>query len=115
MFQVLKLAVLSIGAGHGSEEPVPPDRGLPEGAARQGAWLPTSRSSCSAAALDRFAVLPTVTLCAAQLMIPRGTPEGKLLRKAGIMSIVERGGPVAPDDPITVTLPPEPHQRLAVV
>jgi len=50
-----------------------------------------------------------------QLMIPRGTPEGKLLRKAGIMSIVEKGGPVSPDDPITVMLPPEPHQRLVVV
>ena len=53
--------------------------------------------------------------CALQLMIPRGTPEGKLLRKAGIMSIVEKGGPVLPDDPITVMLPPEPHQKLVVV
>jgi hypothetical protein len=48
-------------------------------------------------------------------MVPRGTPDGKLLRKSGIMSVVESGGPVYPDDPITVMLPPEPHQRLTVV
>jgi len=38
--------------------------------------------------------------------------EGRLVRKAGIMGIVLSGGDVRPDDPITTTLPPEPHRRL---
>ena len=43
------------------------------------------------------------------------SPEGKLIRKTGVMSIVERGGPVAVDDDITVTLPPPPYRELDVV
>lgn len=38
--------------------------------------------------------------------------EGNLVRKAGIMGIVRRGGVIAAGDPISVTLPPEPHARL---
>ena len=37
---------------------------------------------------------------------------GGLVRKAGVMAIVLRSGRVEADDLITVTLPPEPHQRL---
>lgn len=40
---------------------------------------------------------------------------GKLVRKAGIMSIVVTGGEVRPGDPITVELPPEPHAPLEPV
>jgi MOSC domain-containing protein YiiM len=40
------------------------------------------------------------------------TPEGKLVRKAGVMGIVIAGGTVAPGDQITVTLPAEPHRAL---
>lgn len=40
---------------------------------------------------------------------------GKLIRKAGIMAIVLTDGEVRPGDPITVELPPEPHQPLAPV
>jgi MOSC domain-containing protein YiiM len=40
---------------------------------------------------------------------------GKLVRKAGIMSIVLAGGEVRPGDAIRVELPPEPHQSLAPV
>jgi MOSC domain-containing protein YiiM len=39
-------------------------------------------------------------------------PEGKLVRKAGVMSIVLAGGPVRPGDEIRVTLPAQPHQPL---
>ncbi len=38
--------------------------------------------------------------------------EGTIIRKAGVMSIVLTGGIVRPGDPISVTLPPEPHQPL---
>ena len=38
--------------------------------------------------------------------------DGSLIRKAGIMSIVRTGGEIRPGDPITVTLPAEPHERL---
>ncbi len=41
--------------------------------------------------------------------------QGRLIRKAGIMSIVLTGGEVRPGDPIAVVLPPEPHQPLEVV
>jgi MOSC domain-containing protein YiiM len=41
--------------------------------------------------------------------------DGNLLRKSGIMAIVQRGGLVRPGDPIRVELPPEPHRRLAPV
>ncbi len=40
---------------------------------------------------------------------------GELVRKAGVMGVVVRGGVVHSGDKITVTLPPEPHQRLARV
>ncbi|MFF1556693.1 MOSC domain-containing protein [Streptomyces sp. NPDC058279] len=38
--------------------------------------------------------------------------EGRPVLKAGIMSVVRRGGTVRPGDPITVTLPAPPHVRL---
>ena len=41
--------------------------------------------------------------------------EGKLIRKAGIMAIVTRGGIVTPDDPITIDLPTPPHYPLETV
>jgi MOSC domain-containing protein YiiM len=41
--------------------------------------------------------------------------EGRLVRKAGIMAIVLKGGEVRPGDPICVELPPLPHQPLEVV
>jgi MOSC domain-containing protein YiiM len=37
---------------------------------------------------------------------------GKLIRKAGIMSIVLAGGDVRPGDTIGIELPPEPHRVL---
>jgi MOSC domain-containing protein YiiM len=37
---------------------------------------------------------------------------GKLMRKAGIMSVVLESGPVHPGDCIGVELPPAPHIRL---
>ena len=37
---------------------------------------------------------------------------GKLIRKAGVMGIVNVGGDVKPGDLIQVVLPPEPHQTL---
>ncbi|MBA2557427.1 MAG: MOSC domain-containing protein [Chloroflexi bacterium] len=41
--------------------------------------------------------------------------DGKLVRKAGVMSIVIVGGEIRPGDPIEVELPPEPHQPLEPV
>jgi MOSC domain-containing protein YiiM len=41
--------------------------------------------------------------------------EGRLVRKAGVMGIVESSGAVRPGDPIRVELPPEPHVALAPV
>lgn len=41
--------------------------------------------------------------------------QGKLVRKAGVMSIVLAGGEVRPGDAIRVTLPPRPHRPLAPV
>ncbi|CAN1528563.1 hypothetical protein MCEMSEM23_01314 [Rhabdaerophilaceae bacterium] len=38
--------------------------------------------------------------------------DGGLVRKAGIMSIVRRGGAVRTGDAIRITLPPEPHEAL---
>jgi MOSC domain-containing protein YiiM len=38
---------------------------------------------------------------------------GDLVRKAGIMAVVLRGGEVRPNDPIRVELPPQPHCPLA--
>lgn len=40
---------------------------------------------------------------------------GDLIRKAGIMGVVLKGGDVHPNDPIRVELPPEPHRRLGPV
>jgi MOSC domain-containing protein YiiM len=40
------------------------------------------------------------------------TPDGKLVRKAGVMGIVVAGGVVQPGDAITVKLPAEPHRAL---
>jgi len=40
---------------------------------------------------------------------------GNLVRKAGIMAIVLKGGEVRPGDPITVELPAQPHRALTVV
>jgi MOSC domain-containing protein YiiM len=42
-------------------------------------------------------------------------PDGALIRKAGIMGIVLADGVVYPNDPIRVTLPPEPHRPLEKV
>lgn len=42
-------------------------------------------------------------------------PDGSVVRKSGVMSIVLTGGNVAPGDPIEVELPMPPHQRLGVV
>ncbi|UOR09766.1 MOSC domain-containing protein [Qipengyuania flava] len=39
-------------------------------------------------------------------------PDGSLIRKAGIMTIVLAGGPIMPDDEISVDLPPPPHHPL---
>lgn len=40
---------------------------------------------------------------------------GNLIRKAGIMAVVLRDGPVRPGDAIRIELPPTPHQPLAPV
>jgi MOSC domain-containing protein YiiM len=37
---------------------------------------------------------------------------GNPVRKAGVMGVVLRGGPVRPGDPVTVALPPGPHLPL---
>lgn len=42
-------------------------------------------------------------------------PDGSLIRKAGVMAVVEHGGLVSADDPIRITLPDRPHRRLAPV
>jgi MOSC domain-containing protein YiiM len=41
--------------------------------------------------------------------------QGHLLRKAGVMSVVRRGGIVRPRDTILVLLPPTPHKKLEPV
>jgi hypothetical protein len=41
--------------------------------------------------------------------------DGDLVRKAGVMAIVRRGGEVRAGDAISVELPPEPHQPLKPV
>lgn len=38
--------------------------------------------------------------------------EGNVVRKGGIMTVVLRGGPVRPGDPITAEMPPAPHAPL---
>jgi MOSC domain-containing protein YiiM len=43
------------------------------------------------------------------------TADGRLVRKAGVMAVVLRGGEVAPGDPIFVELPAPPHRALEAV
>lgn len=40
------------------------------------------------------------------------TPDGSLVRKAGVMAVVVGSGSVRPGDNIAVALPPKPHQAL---
>lgn len=64
------------------------------------------RNPC--AQLDRFAPgLMAATLARA--------PDGNLVRKAGIMATVRRGGTVRPGDAVVVVPPPPPHWPLAPV
>ena len=42
-------------------------------------------------------------------------PDGGLVRKSGVMSIVLAGGEVKPGDSISIELPSQPHHRLGVV
>ena len=44
-------------------------------------------------------------------VLPKG-PDGRVVRKAGIMTIVHAGGTVRPADPIRIDLPPPPHHPL---
>ncbi|MFJ4677629.1 MULTISPECIES: MOSC domain-containing protein [unclassified Kitasatospora] len=37
---------------------------------------------------------------------------GAVVRRAGVMGVVRSGGEIRPGDPVTVTLPPEPHRPL---
>src|SRR4051812_1524125 len=58
--------------------------------------------------LDRFQVgLMAATLDRAA--------DGRLIRKAGIMGVVQTGGEVRPGDTITLSLPPQPHRSLLPV
>lgn len=41
--------------------------------------------------------------------------DGTVIRRVGIMSVVTTGGTVRPGDPLTVELPPEPHEPLDLV
>jgi MOSC domain-containing protein YiiM len=41
--------------------------------------------------------------------------DGRLVRRAGVMGVVETGGEVGPRDAIAVELPPTPHARLEPV
>jgi MOSC domain-containing protein YiiM len=43
------------------------------------------------------------------------TPDGQLVRKAGVMGVVRRGGRVRPGDTIVVRLPQGPHHALQPV
>jgi MOSC domain-containing protein YiiM len=38
--------------------------------------------------------------------------DGKVIRKAGVMSIVIAGGELRPGDPVEIRLPPQPHRPL---
>jgi MOSC domain-containing protein YiiM len=42
-------------------------------------------------------------------------PQGKLIRKAGVMGVVVAGGDVRPGDPVQVAMPAEPHRPLEPV
>lgn len=48
-----------------------------------------------------------------QVAVPDGA--GGLVRKAGIMTVVERGGTITAGDAVVATLPDEPHTPLAPV
>ena len=43
------------------------------------------------------------------------TEDGAVVRRAGVMAVVRRGGEVRPGDPVTVVLPPAPHRPLGPV
>jgi MOSC domain-containing protein YiiM len=43
------------------------------------------------------------------------SPDGSLIRKAGVMGIVVEGGEIRPGDAIELVLPPPPHQALEPV
>jgi MOSC domain-containing protein YiiM len=43
------------------------------------------------------------------------TPDGELIRRAGVMGVVVAGGDVRPDDPVATELPSEPHEPLKPV
>ena len=62
---------------------------------------------------------PCVQLDSIQPGLMRATlgrdDEGKVVYKAGVMSIVVSDGEVKPGDPIGVELPPQPHRRLEPV
>jgi MOSC domain-containing protein YiiM len=47
-------------------------------------------------------------------VLDRG-PDGALIRKAGVMAVVLRGGTVRPGDPIGISPPPGPPRRLEPV
>jgi hypothetical protein len=49
-----------------------------------------------------------------KLMLGRGE-DGSVVRKAGVMAVVERSGEVRPGDPVLVVLPAPPHRPLAPV
>jgi hypothetical protein len=38
--------------------------------------------------------------------------DGNLVRKAGVMAVVLRGGPIRPGDPVVAEPPPQPHAPL---
>lgn len=40
------------------------------------------------------------------------TPDGKLIRKSGVMGIVLQGGPLSASDKIRIQLPPKPHIEM---
>ncbi|MET1133861.1 MAG: MOSC domain-containing protein [Aeromicrobium sp.] len=46
---------------------------------------------------------------------PVGTSVPRVIRKAGVMAVVEAGGEVVPGRSVTITLPAEPHTPLAPV
>jgi len=54
-------------------------------------------------------------LAIAALLLYCRDETGAIVRRSGIMSVVERGGRVRPGDRITVELPPVPHSALDVV
>jgi MOSC domain-containing protein YiiM len=49
-----------------------------------------------------------------QQVLGRGA-DGSVQRRAGVMSVVRRGGEVRPGDPVRILLPPGPHRPLPVV